>query len=90
MTNTLAYYSGASARKKQVFQFFCQNVESAHVRVQEGTEQLRMAETYKVGTTREHLLKGRISTVDLLVLTSLNQLIFTLKKIFTLSQNMLL
>lgn len=25
-----------------------QNVESAHVRVQEGTEQLRMAETYKV------------------------------------------
>jgi hypothetical protein len=25
-----------------------QNVESAHVRVQEGTDQLRMAETYKV------------------------------------------
>jgi hypothetical protein len=26
-----------------------QNVESAQVRVQEGTDQLRMAETYKVG-----------------------------------------
>jgi hypothetical protein len=37
-----------------------------------------------IAPIREALLKGRLSTVDLLVLTSLDQLLFTLKILFTL------
>jgi len=38
---------------------------------------------YNVSEVRDHLLKGNLSTVDLLVLTSLDRLIFSLKILFT-------
>ncbi len=38
----------------------------------------------KIGQFREDLLKGRINTVDLLVLTSLDQLLFLLKLYFSI------
>jgi hypothetical protein len=34
--------------------------------------------------TREPLLKGKLSTIDLLVLTSFNELVFILRILFTL------
>ncbi len=40
---------------------------------------------YGFHLTREPLLKGMLSTVDLLVLTSLHKLLFILEKLFTFS-----